>query len=265
MVHVEKLKRHGAMVLPSLFTLGNLAFGFFALVSVSDREYARAAWLVLGGMVMDGLDGKVARIVHGESAFGVELDSLADFLTFCITPAFLMYDLLLKDIPIWGGAVAFLYALCGGLRLARFNVAAQMAGGGSGPYFSGLPTPAAAGILSSFVLLYDILETDRPAHTLRAVMEGLPYLYAAFPFVMVAVSFLMVSKVPYRAFKQPLRPRSLRALITLVVAGFFIYAYPQNAIFLFFLFYLLSGVLGALFSGARSVRTAIATRQPPTV
>jgi phosphatidylserine synthase len=92
-------------------------------------------------------------------------------------------------------------------------------------------------------------------------MEGLPYIYAAFPFVMVGISFLMVSKVPYKAFKQPLRPRSVRALLMLCVAAFFIYAYPQNALFLFFSVYLLSGILGALFTGARSVRTVIASRQ----
>jgi len=250
-MRVEQLKRQGVKMLPSLFTLSNLAFGFFALLLASDGRYAVAAWLILAGMVMDAIDGKVARLVHAESAFGVEFDSLADFMAFCVAPAYLLYDFLLEDIVIWGGAVAFLYVLCGGLRLARFNIEAQAAGGGSSGYFTGLPTPAAAGILASFVLLYDILETGRPARTLHPLMEGMPYLYAAFPVVMVGIALLMVSNVPYRAFKQPLHPGSLRVLLLIVVAAFFIYAYPQNAIFLFFAAYLLSGILGWAFRGLR--------------
>lgn len=250
-LHVERLKRQTALVLPSLFTLANMAFGFFAILAAADGQFAKASWLVFAGMVADALDGKVARLVHGESAFGVEFDSLADFLAFCVAPGYLMYELLLKDIPVWGGAVAFVYALCGALRLARFNILAQMAGGGSSGSFSGLPTPAAAGIVASFVLLYDIVETDRPARTLGPLMDSLPYLYAAFPVLMVVISLLMVSKIPYRAFKQPLRPPSVYALLFLVVAASFIYAYPQNAIFLLFATYLLSGLVGWLVSSLR--------------
>ncbi len=243
-MEVEKLKRTGAKVLPSLFTLTNLAFGFFSMLSAADGHFARAAWLILAGMVMDFLDGKVARLVHGESAFGVEFDSMADFLAFCVAPAFLMYELLLQDIPLWGGAVAFIFVLCGCLRLARFNLVAHAEGGGAGSVFTGLPTPAAAGVVASFVLLYDILETGRPARTFHPLMEGLPYLYAVFPILMLGIAFLMVSNVPYQAFKQPLRPRSVRTLLLIVFAGFLVYAYPQNAIFLFFVGYVFSGLVG---------------------
>jgi len=242
MSRIERLKRGGVMVLPSLFTLTNLALGFFAILSASDGLFSRAAWMIVAGMVMDTLDGKVARLIHAESDFGVEFDSMADFLTFCTAPAYLMYELLLKDIPIWGGAVAFLFALCGGLRLARFNVDAHDHGGGAGATFQGLPTPAAAGIVASFVLIYDIVETGSSVRTFKMLMAAVPYLYAAFPMVMVGVSLLMVSSVPYRAFKQPLRPASLRALLLMVVGAFLMFAYPQNALFLFFVAYLLSGI-----------------------
>lgn len=247
---LKKLKRGGALVLPSLFTLSNMAFGFFAILKASDGQFAMAASLIFLGMVMDGLDGKVARLVHGESAFGIEFDSLADFLAFCVAPGYVLYQLLLKDIPVWGAVVAFFYALCGGLRLARFNVSARDATG-SKTHFMGLPTPAGAGVLASFVLLYDIIESGRPARTLAPLMDFLPTLYAAFPFVMAGVGLLMVSKVPYRAFKQGVRPGSVKSLLAVFLLLCLLYAYPQTTLFLFFASYLVSGLAAWLWRGVQ--------------
>ena len=243
----DKLKRMAAVSAPSLFTVGNMACGFFAILAANSGQFSTAGWLILTGIVLDGLDGRIARLVHGESAFGVEFDSLSDFVTFCVAPGCVMYAFVLKDYGMWGQPVAFVYALCGGLRLARFNVAAQ-AHTGSKTHFVGLPTPAAAGILASFLLLYDILETDRPARTLKPLMDSVPFLYPLIPFVMLALAILMVSRVPYAAFKQPnmLRPRSARIMLLAVALLVLVFMYPQNAIFLFFAFYVISGLAAVL-------------------
>jgi CDP-diacylglycerol---serine O-phosphatidyltransferase len=240
---LERFKRGGAVVLPSLFTLGNMACGYFAMLAAADGQFARAAWLIFGGMVLDGLDGKVARLVHGESAFGVQFDSLADFLAFGVAPAFVLYELQLQDLPFWGGLAAFFYALCAGLRLARFNVQAAQHAKDEAPstHFTGLPSPAGAGVLASFVLLYDVVETGRAGRAPALLLELLPYVYGVFPLVMTTVALMMVSKIPYRAFKQSLRPNSLAILLLGVAAAGILFSYPQTGLFLLFSTYLLVG------------------------
>lgn len=228
---------------PSLFTVGNMACGFFSLLAVSHQDYSTAAWLILSAVLLDALDGSVARLVKAESLFGMEFDSLADWVSFGIAPACMMYGFVLKDYGPAGKSIAFLYALCGALRLARFNLHTQS--GQSIPgHFTGLPIPAGAGMLSSFILLYTIIEQDRPARTIKPLMDQVPTLYLLIPLFMLAIAALMVSKIPYRAFKQPdlLRPRSPKQLM-LIVAGFLlVYLYPHNAIFIFFCAYILSGL-----------------------
>lgn len=247
-----KLKRSGQVLAPTLFTMGNMACGFFSLIASSIGDFYSAAAAVLGGIVFDMLDGRVARMVHGESSFGVEFDSLSDFLTFGVAPAYMMYSFVLKDFGLFGGATAFLFALCGGMRLARFNAAA-FAGTGSKTHFQGLPIPGAAGFLASFVLLYQIVEESRPAKTLGFVMDRIYLLAAVGPVLMVALGFLMVSSIPYAAFKQKnLFERQNLPLLALVVAALtLVYLYPQNAVFLIFLVYVISGPTGILGKGRR--------------
>lgn len=246
--------RGGRVLAPSLFTVGNMACGFYALLAVHERDFPTAATAILAGMVFDSLDGRVARLVHGESIFGVEFDSLSDFLTFGIAPAIMMYGFILKDYGSWGYPLAFLYALCGALRLARFNISAQ----GSSPkknYFTGLPIPAGAGFLASFVLLYQIIEEGRPAHTWKFLMDRIPSLYAFVPLIVFLLAFLMISTIPYPTFKNisPTRPHSVRILAGLVLAGLVIFLYPQNAIFLLFLIYVLLGPVGTVVRLIRSL------------
>ena len=114
------LKRGGQVLAPSVFTVGNMACGFYALLSAYRGEFSAAATAIMLGMGFDALDGRVARLVHGDSAFGVEFDSLSDFLTFGVAPGYMMYAFILKDYGAWGYPMAFLFALCGALRLARF-------------------------------------------------------------------------------------------------------------------------------------------------
>lgn len=246
-IDFEKLKRTGAVALPSLFTITNMAFGFFAILSASDMEFARAGWFIMGAILMDMLDGRIARLVHGESPFGIEIDSLSDWISFGIAPAYVMYKFLLKDYGFWGYPVAFVYVMCGALRLARFNIIAH-SGTGSKQYFQGLPIPGAAGILASFVLAYTMLESDIPVREIAMVMNQMPLVYSLIPFIMLGLSFLMISSVPYAAFKQSnmFKPGSLKGLFFIVLALFFIVRYPQNSLFLVYTAYVVSGVIAAL-------------------
>ncbi|MDA8243315.1 MAG: CDP-alcohol phosphatidyltransferase family protein [Elusimicrobia bacterium] len=116
-IDIAKLKKTGAIVLPSIFTIANMAFGFFAILLASESKFVQAAWFIMLSYVMDMLDGRVARLVHGESSFGVEIDSLSDWISFGIAPAYMIYKLVLKDYGVWSYPVAFLYVLCGALRL----------------------------------------------------------------------------------------------------------------------------------------------------
>jgi len=238
----KALKRGGQVLAPSLLTVGNMACGFYALMAVQEGEFVSAATAILVGMVFDALDGRVARLVHGESTFGVEFDSLSDFLTFGIAPAHLMYAFILKDYGVWGYPMAFFYALCGGLRLARFNATAHDSGG-SKTHFTGLPIPGGAGFLASFVLLYQIIEEGRPAHTWKLLMDQIPALYGLAPAMVIAIALLMISTIPYPAFKQKnaLQPRSIPTLVFLVAMALLIFIYPQNVIFLLFLTFVLLG------------------------
>ncbi len=239
------LKRGGQVLAPSILTVGNMACGFYALLAVQRQQFVSAATAILVGMVFDALDGRIARLVHGESSFGIEFDSLSDFLTFGIAPAHMMYAFILKDYGVFGYPIAFLYAMCGGLRLARFNAVAHDSGG-SKTHFTGLPIPGGAGFLASFVLLYQMIEEGRPGHTWKFIMDQIPALYGLMPAMVLVVAFLMISTIPYPAFKQPsvLRPRSIRILLAMVIAAMIIFIFPQNAVFVIFLIYLLLGPVG---------------------
>src|SRR5207244_12021209 len=143
-------RRRGIVLLPSLLTTGNLFCGFFALLLTVEGRYADAALAIFVAMIMDLLDGRVARLMKATSQFGVEFDSLADVVSFCVAPAFLVYSFALNQLgrPAWFGA--FLFVICGALRLARFNV---HTGSTDRRFFTGLSTPAAAGVVASTVVL----------------------------------------------------------------------------------------------------------------
>src|SRR5213594_1970932 len=149
--HGKGLRRrrwHGIVLLPSLLTTGNLFCGFFALLLTVEGRYADAALAIFVAMIMDLLDGRVARLMKATSQFGVEFDSLADVVSFCVAPAFLLYSFALSGLgrPAWFGAC--LFVICGALRLARFNI---HTGSTDRRFFVGLPTPAAAGLVVSAV------------------------------------------------------------------------------------------------------------------
>jgi CDP-diacylglycerol--serine O-phosphatidyltransferase len=247
-INLARIKKTGAVVLPSLFTIANMAAGFFSIIAASAGNYVLAAWLIIFSYFMDMLDGRIARLVHGESSFGVEIDSLSDWISFGIAPAYLIYNFVLKDYGVWAYPVAFLYVLCGALRLARFNVKSHF-GGSSRKYFQGLPIPAAAGILVSFVLAYSMLEAGGGVRSIKLVMNQMPFIYGVIPFIMIGLALLMISSVPYAAFKQGnlFNPNSVKGMLLILAVLSLIAVYPQDALFMFFSIYALSGMIAGIY------------------
>jgi len=175
-------------LLPNLFTTASLCCGMLAVIRVFENEPQQACWLILLSAILDGLDGKIARLTHSESAFGVNYDSLSDLVAFGVAPAALMFNVLSDESSMKiASGVTTLYTICGALRLARFNVQRTREEKRS---FTGLPIPAAAGTVVAAYLVYHRLDpiTDWPAKTL--------------PFLIVILSCLMVSKVPYPSLKS---------------------------------------------------------------
>ncbi len=256
--------RRGIYILPSLLTLGNMGLGFFAIAKAENQEFSAAATAILVGHVFDIFDGVVARLTRTSSRFGIELDSLADWMTFCIAPAFLMYEMVLKGNHVWGFPIALLFVICGALRLARFNLKAQMGEPSSG-FFVGLPTPAAGGVLAIFALLYDILEIGKPIRSLRLVMIQVPVFYQIVPAVMLLLSLLMVSNVRYAKFRVQglLRPRGLRSLVILVLALLMVWVYPQNMIFILYVSYIIWGIVGYFVVRPRTAEPAATVKTDP--
>ncbi len=180
--------RRGIYLLPSLFTVGNMLCGFASVLHALHNRLEIAGWLILLAGVLDGLDGRIARLTRATSEFGKEYDSLADVVSFGIAPAFLAYQWGLEGAGRWGWAVAFLFLVAGSVRLARFNI---KAGNADRRFFIGLPIPAGAGALTLMVLVGKDLGV--------VVSHGIAV--AASVFVLV-VALLMVSTIRYRSFKE---------------------------------------------------------------
>jgi CDP-diacylglycerol--serine O-phosphatidyltransferase len=190
---LRERRRQSVFLLPGLLTTGNLLCGFYAIVLTFDGDYRWAALALFAGMVMDILDGKVARLTRTTTQFGVEYDSLADVVSFGVAPAVLLYSWALVQLgqigPLAGrigAGAAFLYVLCAALRLARFNV---LTGVTDRRYFIGLPSPGGAGAVAAMVLFFGPTRFG-PAELFALACAT--YLLA----------FLMISNIRYYSFKQ---------------------------------------------------------------
>ena len=251
---VSKLKKTGAQAAPSLFTLGNLACGFFSILSAAHGQYAKAGWLILFAAVFDLFDGRVARMLGTESNFGIEMDSLADAVSFCTAPAMLMYFMVLQQYPLWGAPIACVYACFGVLRLAKFHPMA-LAGEGSKKYFSGLPVPAPAAILSSFAISYSIMQSNASGHNLHIMTIYLPYIYNFVAIAMVVMAVLMVSTVPYAAFKAKRNKKmSVWFMLFLVCLVVLLIRFPQDIVFIVMSSYVVFGLLAVLYRAFKRIR-----------
>ncbi len=225
-----KPRRRGIYLLPNLFTTAALFSGFFAILAAMDGRFETAAIAVFLAMILDGLDGRVARMTNTQSAFGAEYDSLSDMVAFGLAPALVMYVWALKDLGKPGWFVAFVYIAAAALRLARFNT---QIGSADKRYFQGLPSPSAAAILAGAVWVAADYQVD-PANVSWAVA------------ILTLVSgLLMVSNFRYHSFKE-IDPRGrvpFIALVVVMLAFAIILWQPPLVLFLLFLGYAVSGLV----------------------
>lgn len=236
-------RRRGIYLLPNLFTIAGLFAGFYAIVTAMEGYFNYAAIAIFVAMIMDFFDGRVARLTNTQSAFGAELDSLSDMVSFGIAPALVIYSWSLEGLGKLGWLAAFIFTAAGALRLARFNTQVLVA---DKRYFQGLPIPAAAGVLASLVWL--CVDSEILGDRINMITAVLA----------IIIAVLMVSNVRYYSFKEiDLKGRVPFVAILLVVLVFVgISLDPPKILFLIFFCYALSGpilTLSALYK-ARSLR-----------
>lgn len=222
--------RRGASILPSLFTTGNLFLGFWSIVKTLDGRFAEAAPLIGAAVVLDMLDGRIARLTGTQSEFGAQYDSLADAVSFGVAPALLAFGWALHLAPRAGWGAAFLFLACGVLRLARFNVQRHVV---DARFFVGLPIPAGAAQIAAIVFVFPQAPAER---WVAAVAMAL----------VVALAFLMVSTFRYRSFKgvDLRRRRSYVSVLGIAVLFLVVASEPHLSLLAATTLYTASGPLG---------------------
>lgn len=227
----ESKRRRGVHLIPNLLTTGNLFSGLASVVLVFHGRFEAAAIAILIAIVFDILDGTSARLMHSTSEFGVEYDSLADLISFGLAPGLLIYVWALKSPGMLGAAIMFAFVACGALRLARFNV---MKISGDGKFFTGLPIPAAAGLIAT-LLIFDgaIVHMDPEVKPIAVLIVSL------------VLSFLMVSTLKYPSLKQLKFPghHHFMYLVWAVLILVSVIAYPQVMLFVVFAVYAIWGMV----------------------
>lgn len=235
MTDTKQLRVRGIYLLPNLFTSGAMFAGFYAIVAAIKSHYEMAAIAIFIALIMDGLDGRIARLLHAQSEFGVQLDSLSDMVSFGIAPTLVMYTWSLNVVGKLGWLAAFIYAACTALRLARFNVQVKKI---DRRYFQGLPTPPAAALVASIVWVCNGYHIAGEAVAVSLVI------------VAVLLGLLKVSTIRYRSFKDfNLRNRVPFVVILAVVLILALVSFDPPDILLFLSFiYVISGPIATLCS-----------------
>ncbi len=227
-----RVRRRGIYLLPNLFTLANLFFGFYAVLLSINARFEAACVMVFVAMVLDSLDGRVARMTNTQSAFGAELDSLADMVSFGVAPAIIMYEWSIGAIGYrqLGMVAAFVYCACAALRLARFNVQINVV---DKRFFSGLPSPAAAALMAGFIWICT-----------EWGFEGPEVKWWALAMTFFA-GLSMVTTVRFFSFKTINLKRSVPfiALAALVLIFGLVSLHPPTVLFAAFLAYSFSGYI----------------------
>ena len=229
-----ELKRRGIYVLPNLFTTAALFAGFFAIVQAMQGDFERAAMAIFIAMVLDGLDGRVARMTNTQSAFGAEYDSLSDMVSFGAAPALVMYEWALRDLGRLGWIAAFIYCAGAALRLARFNTTLEVV---DKRYFQGLPSPAAAALVAG--LVWVMIVSGISGHEVRWLACVLT----------IFAGVTMISNIRYYSFKDINLRKSVPFVVVAAIAlGFALMMLkPEVTLFGFFVLYAMSGYVMALY------------------
>ncbi len=233
----RRLKRDnikkGIYILPNLFTSASLFAGFYAIVKTLNGDFEHAAWAIIVSMLCDGADGRIARMTHTTSRFGVEYDSLSDLVAFGVAPGILAYEWALRPYGKWGWSAAFLYVICGALRLARYNIQIDNI---ESVTFNGLPIPVSAGMIVTTVLLYYKFDHTGPTQHIAILV------------VIFLLAFLMVSNVKFVSFKEmELRKRKpFTAFLGLILLLILIVNEPQIVLFTIAVLYVLHGPIRGL-------------------
>lgn len=244
------LTRKGIYILPNLFTLVALFAGFYAIVAAMNDHFIASAVAVFMAMIFDSLDGRVARLINAQSAFGAELDSLSDIVSFGVTPALILYNFNVAFLEHmhWsklGWLSAFLYVACVALRLARFNThVEEEPTPESKRYFTGLPCPAAAGFIAALVWVLSIYQ-------LRGLTSAL-----VLTVLTVIVGLLMVSSVRFRSFKDiDLKVRVRFTVVVIMLIALILLSWqPGQLLLAFFAIYVFSGPVLAVWNWFRKPR-----------
>ena len=247
--------RKSLFILPNLFTLSSVLCGYYAILILSERQssddFYRAALLIIFALFFDGIDGRVARLTKTQSEIGVQLDSLADLISFGVAPAILVYHWSLSELGTVGMLVGFVYVAAGAIRLARFNVVSTSDDGQPhtpGKYMQGLPIPAAAGILISIVV----------ANHLTGKLPFTPIIISA---LVLMLSLFMVSAMPFRSFKDlrlNWRTLSFISVALGVTVWIALKIHPSMALVWLLAAYVIIGIIESLIALMNKARDGIA-------
>ncbi len=240
----QKVRHRGVYLLPNLFTTGALFCGFYAVVSAMNGNFSHAAVAIFVAMLLDGMDGRVARMTNTQSAFGEQYDSLADMVSFGVAPALVVFSWALHDLGRWGWAAAFIYTACAALRLARFNTQIGVV---DKKYFIGLASPAAAAVVAAMVWVW---------HDSKPELAVLAALATAF------TGLLMVSNFRYTSFKSlDFRGRVPFGFMLLVVMVFaLLIIYQQQGVLVLAVLYGLSAPMVWLYQSLLRRKSAVETK-----
>ena len=241
---VVRKRRKGIYILPNLVTLAALFGGFYSIVMAMNGRFDMAAIGIFCAMVLDSLDGRVARMTNTQSAFGEQMDSLSDMVSFGAAPALISYEWALRGLGRWGWIAAFVYCSCAALRLARFNVNTAVV---DKRYFQGLPSPAAAALIASFILLMNELGIKGPSVDWEMFALAL---YAG---------LTMVTNVPFYSFKDiGVRKSVPFAVIVLVVLAIgAVSVDPAVVLFALFVGYGMSGYVIYIWRKVKGQQTSV--------
>ncbi len=237
--------KKGIFLLPNLLTTGGLFAGFYSIIAAINNDFFWSSLSILIAIVLDGMDGAVARKTKTTSSFGLQYDSLCDLVTFAIAPSLLIYIWALSPFGRIGWLAAFVFSACGALRLARFNVMADT--GKTSSDFRGLPVPAAAGLLASLVCLL-----ENPIYKTYVPMESIAI-------VAYVLSFLMVSTIRYKKidlFNKRLK-HPFRVSISVILILFMSASAPQITAFIVMIIFCISGPIMAIFKNNKKESNSI--------